>query len=240
MVFYMSYHSYETISESEQMYLITIARLIESGQPEPIPLSDIAKEMSVLPVSVNQMVRKLEGDGFLHYLPYKGVELTNLGKRLAFRTLRNRRLWEVFLVDHLKVSLEEADTMACTMEHVTPDDIAQRLANFLGDPATGPGGQSIPNLDSDQFIRDWIPLTELEVGMVANITDIDAPSAVTRFLNEEGLRPGSKATLRAIGIRESRLVEVENGYVEISAEIASTIRLSNIKTSLQVQSSDKG
>ena len=92
----MSDHNYEAISESEQMYLITIARLIENGQSEPIPLSDIAKQMSVLPVSVNQMVRKLEGSGFLDYLPYKGVEFTNLGKEIAFRTLRNRRLWEVF------------------------------------------------------------------------------------------------------------------------------------------------
>jgi DtxR family Mn-dependent transcriptional regulator len=226
----MSNHNYETISESEQMYLITIARLIESGRPEPIPLSDIAKEMSVLPVSVNQMVRKLEGDGFLHYLPYKGVELSNLGRRIAFRTLRNRRLWEVFLVDHLKVSLEEADTMACTMEHVTPDDIAQRLANFLGDPATGPGGQSIPNLDSDRIIQDWIPLTELEVGMAVEITDINAPPAVIRFLNEEGLRPGSVVTLRAIGTRDSRLVEVGAGYVELSVEIANSIRTSKVKS----------
>ncbi len=235
----MSNHNYDAISESEQMYLITIARLIEGGKPEPIPLSDIAKEMSVLPVSVNQMVRKLEGEGYLHYLPYKGVELTDLGKQNAFRTLRNRRLWEVFLVDHLKVSLEEADTMACTMEHVTPDDIAQRLANFLGDPAIGPGGQPIPNLDSDQVIREWNSLTELEVGMVAEVADIEAPPAVIRFLNEEGLRRGSKLTLRAIGSRDSRLVEVETGFVEISAEVAEMIQISKAKDWLLVNNSKK-
>jgi DtxR family Mn-dependent transcriptional regulator len=240
MVFYMSDHNYETISESEQMYLITIARLIENGQPEPIPLSDIAKQMSVLPVSVNQMVRKLERRGFLHYLPYKGVEFTNLGMEIAFRTLRNRRLWEVFLVDHLKVSLEEADTVACNMEHVTPDDIAQRLANFLGDPATGPGGQPIPKIDSDNAFQDWVPLTELEVGMAAYIADIEAPPAVIRFLNEEGLHPGSKVSLRAIGTRGSRLVEVGNGYLELSVEIAGRIRLSKISHAIPEKNSEKG
>lgn len=228
MIYFMSNHNYDTISESEQMYLITIARLIEDGQPEPIPLSDIANELSVLPVSVNQMVRKLEGAGYLSYLPYKGVELTDLGKRIAFRTLRNRRLWEVFLVDRLKVSLEEADTMACTMEHVTPDDIAQRLSNFLGEPVTGPGGQLIPNLNFDQVIQETQPLTDLEVGMAAEITDINAPPAVIRFLNEEGLRPGSMVTLRAIGTRDSRLVEVGAGYVELSVEIANSIRTSKV------------
>jgi DtxR family Mn-dependent transcriptional regulator len=229
-VYLMPNHNYETISESEQMYLITIARLIEDGQLEPIPLSDIAKEMSVLPVSVNQMVRKLEGEGFLHYLPYKGVELTDLGKKVAFRTLRNRRLWEVFLVDHLNVSLKEADTMACTMEHITPDEIAQRLANFLGDPTTGPGGQSIPNLESNQLILNRVPLTELEVGMTAQVADVNAPPAVIRFLNEEGIRSGSMVTLRAIGTQDSRLVEVETGFVELSEEIANSIRTSKVKS----------
>ena len=64
----MSNHNHKEISESEQMYLLTIARLIEGGQPEPISLSDIAKELSVLPVSVNQMVRKLEGAGYCSLL----------------------------------------------------------------------------------------------------------------------------------------------------------------------------
>ena len=226
----MSNHIYDAISESEQMYLITIARLIEGGQSEPVPLSDIAREMSVLPVSVNQMVRKLEGEGLLRYLPYKGVELTDLGKKIAFRTLRNRRLWEVFLVEHLKVSLEEADTMACTMEHVTPDEIALRLANFLGDPATGPGGQPIPNLDSNQVLQDWVNLTDLEVGMAAQVADINAPPAVLRFLNEEELHPGSKVILRAIGTRDSRLVDVGSGYVELAVEIANSIRVTKVRT----------
>jgi DtxR family Mn-dependent transcriptional regulator len=223
----MTNHNFGDISESEQMYLITTARLIEDGQPEPIPLSDIAKEMSVLPVSVNQMVRKLEGEGLLKYLPYKGVELTSQGKEVTLRILRNRRLWEVFLVDQLKVSLEEADSMACAMEHVTPDDIAQRLAKFLGDPATGPGGQPIPDIDAAQVLHNWVPLTHLEVGMQAHIAQIDGQQAVVRFLTEEGFRPGSVVTLRAIGALGSRLVEVEKGYVELSADIASSILLSH-------------
>jgi len=222
----MTNHNSESISESEQMYLITIARLIEDGQPEPIPLSDIAEGMSVLPVSVNQMVRRLEAKGLLHYLPYKGVNFTSQGKVVAFRALRNRRLWQVFLVDILRVSLEEADVIACAMEHVTPDDIAQRLAKFLGDPVTGPGGQPIPNLDIDQILQNWVPLTHIEVGRRAHVAQIDAQPAVVRFLTEEGLRPGSDVTLRGIGTHGSLLVEVEKGYVELSADIARSILIS--------------
>ena len=221
----MSYHNLDHISESEQMYLITIARLIEDGETQPIPLSDIARKLALQPVSVNQMVRKLEGEGLVIYHPYKGVELTSQGQAIAFRTLRSRRLWEVFLVEHLSVSLEEADTMACAVEHVTPEDIAQRLSNFLDDPAIGPGGQPIPNYVGEQIIQDWVTLTQLEVGMQAQVAQIEAQPEVNRFLLNEGLRSGSEITLSAIGANGSRLIDVEKGFVEVSALIADTIRL---------------
>jgi DtxR family Mn-dependent transcriptional regulator len=230
----MTHHKLGSSSESEQMYLITIARLIEDGCPEPIPISDIASQMSVLPVSVNQMIRKLEGAGLLHYQPYQGVELTSQGAEIASRTLRNRRLWEVFLVDHLKLSLEDADAMACTIEHVTSDEIAQRLSSFLGEPAIDPRGHPIPVVDSDQAIQDWIPLSNLEVGMQAHITQIEADPTVSRFLFEEGLHPGSLIVLKAIGALGNRLVGAEKGFVELSADIANTIEVSRTKTSRQI------
>ena len=219
----MEYHKLETSSESEQMYLITIARLIEDGCPEPIPLSEIAKQMSVLPVSVNQMVRKLEGAGLLRYLPYKGVELTPQGVGIASRTLRNRRLWEVFLVDHLKLSLENADAMACTIEHITTDEIALRLSGFLGEPTISPGGHPIPGLDGEQSIHNWVPLINLTVGKGGEIANIETQPAVYMYLNEQGLRRGVEVTIEAIGANGSRLVEVEGEFVELSESIAKAI-----------------
>jgi hypothetical protein len=70
--------------------------------------------------------------------------------------------------------------------------------------------------------------------MGAQIASIDAPPVVIRFLTEEGLRPGSSLILRAIGAHESRLVEAEKGYVELSADIGNTIQLSQSTTSRQV------
>ena len=224
VIYIMIDHISEPISESEQMYLITIARSIEEGGPEPLPLSQIAQTLSLQPVSVNQMIRKLEGEGLVHYHPYKGVELSNKGQAIAFRALRNRRLWQLFLVDQLNVSLEEADSMACDLEHVTPDDIAQRLSKYLDDPAIGPGGQSIPKIDGDQFKPAGSPLSQLEVGMSAQIVDVKAQPAVVRFLSGEGLRPGAEISLVAVGAQGTRLLAVDQGYVEITADIADSIQ----------------
>jgi DtxR family Mn-dependent transcriptional regulator len=229
MEFVMAYHNLETSSESEQMYLITIARMIEDGCPEPIPLSEIAKQMSILPVSVNQMVRKLEGAGLLRYLPYKGVEFTPQGAEIASRTLRNRRLWEVFLVDHLKLSLEDADGMACTIEHITTDEIAMRLSDFLGEPTISPGGQPIPRLEADQAFPDWVPLIHLTFGTGGEIAHIDAQPAAYMYLNEQGLRRGAQLIIEAIGSQGSRLVELEGEFVELSENIAKAIWMERSK-----------
>lgn len=219
----MAYYNFESVTQSEQMYLITIARLIEQGCPEPIPLSDNAKQLSIMPVSVNQKVRKLEWEGLLNYLPYKGVALTPQGQAIASRILRKRRLWEVFLVDQLKLSMEAADDMACSLEHFTTNDVAQRLSHLLGDPEVNPQGQQIPPLQGDQAIRDWIRLTHLEVIVRGRIENLEIPSAASRFLIEEGLRPGSEVAIKAIGAQGSRLVEIAGSCMELSHDLADQI-----------------
>ncbi|MCK4314914.1 MAG: hypothetical protein KAX24_04005, partial [Anaerolineae bacterium] len=58
------------LSESVQMYLVTIARLRVNGQP--VPLSQLAQALSISPVSVNEMCRKLQDQELVVYRPYKG------------------------------------------------------------------------------------------------------------------------------------------------------------------------
>ena len=111
--FSMSDHNIKAMSESEEMYLITIARLFEGGVEDPVSVSRIAGELSIQPVSANQMVHKLVEEGLVEYFPYKGVSLTPKGQAAAQQVLRGRRLWEVFLVNHLELSPGEADAMAC-------------------------------------------------------------------------------------------------------------------------------
>ena len=85
-----------SLSESMEMYLVTIARLRVDSQP--VPLSQLAEMLSISPVSVNEMCRKLQDQGFAVYQPYKGVSLTPEGEQRTFYILRRHRLWEVFLV----------------------------------------------------------------------------------------------------------------------------------------------
>jgi DtxR family Mn-dependent transcriptional regulator len=126
------------------MYLIKVAVAEEDGHAAPLPLAELAAALEISPVSANQMVRRLEDRGLVEYHPYRGVALTDAGRREAHRVLRGRRLWATFLAGHVGFSPEEADSLACGLEHVTPPEAADRLARFLGDPAATPWGEPIP------------------------------------------------------------------------------------------------
>ena len=108
------------LSEREEMYLVTIARIQEAGDAGPVPLKTLARELGIGSISTNQMVRTLEEAGWLIYTPYKGVEFTPPGRQRALRILRHRRLWQVFLVERIGYSSDEASELACRLEHTLP------------------------------------------------------------------------------------------------------------------------
>jgi len=121
-------------SESGQMYLVTIARLSEMVDEYPIPISKVAEVLDITAISANQMVHHLEQKGLITYTPYKGVEFTEIGWQAGIKLLRARRLWEVFLVEHLHYAPGEVEKLACKLEHAIPNETADRLAEFLGWP----------------------------------------------------------------------------------------------------------
>ena len=210
------------MSESSEMYLLTIAIMVENGRPSPIPLPLLAEEMDVLPVSVNQMVRKLEEDDLVVYDPYKGVTLTENGRDQARRIMRHRRLWEVFLVRHLQISPDEAEELACGVEHITTPLIAQRLAGFLEGPSHCPHGRPIPPGGGTSPALHLFPLTHLEAGQGATIATLEGPEQVKDFLRTQGVTPGAQFAVQAAG-EEAWLVQTDAGWVSLSTDLVNHI-----------------
>lgn len=212
------------MSESEEMYLITIAQLIESGAPSPIPISNLAQSMGIRSVSANQMVHKLQADGLLSYTPYKGVALTPKGHGLAAGILRKRRLWEVFLVESLNLPAAQAETMSCQLEHVLDKGTSERLAEFLGQPRVSPQNKLIPEIDRADYETFDLPLSSLSTGESGEITRITAPSAARDFLAKHGYTPNSGLTISAAASDGERLViNNEGAALHISAELSNSI-----------------
>ena len=209
-------------SESEEMYLITVARATEEGATGPIPVARLAQSLTISVASANEMVKKLTGRGLLEYEPYRGVTLTPLGSRVAERVLRTRRLWASFLADHLGLTPQEADDQACLLEHVTLPDAVERLAEFLGDPATGPLGNRIPSKGSGPVTVASTSVTDLAIGEGGDVVSIDGPRPAVSFLASEGIDVGARIRVHATGT-SGVLVEVGDRMAHLTHDLASGI-----------------
>ena len=217
-------------SENVEMYLISIAMLAEEGLEGPVPLARLADELSVQVVSVNQMVRKLDEEGLVNYIPYKGVDLTPEGQQRANAILRHRRLWEVFFVDHLEFSPTEAEILACRMEHVTSSEVDGRLSDFLGSPEISPAGKIIPaELNKDEPRMASVTLKDLNVGQQGEILAFQGNKVTTSFLNNEGLYPGVIVQVEAISSSGAILVRTAEKNITITGDIAEKIKVKAVE-----------
>jgi DtxR family Mn-dependent transcriptional regulator len=209
-----------SLSESVETYLITIVRL--RVDYKPVPLSQLADMLSISPVSVNEMCRKLQDQGFAVYQPYKGVSLTPEGEQRAYYILRRHRLWEVFLVQKLGFDYDEAHDAACQLEHSTPNLVADRLDTFLEYPPVNPEGVPIPRADGILPTRSWLLLTELLAGQTCHVIRCEANQAGCFFLGEQGVRPGALLTMLAI-TANSLLVQVGEAQISLAQTLAEQI-----------------
>jgi DtxR family Mn-dependent transcriptional regulator len=199
---------------------------METGTEAPVPLSQLAQKLAISSVSVNQMVRKLASEGYLDYLPYKGVQLTAQGSGLAQRVLRYRRLWEVFLVDHLEISPSEAAALACRMEHITRTAVAEQLFSYLGKPVASPQGRPIPAGDGQvPKAPQTKPLSTLQAGQQAEVVALTTDAVGASFLQAQGLRPGGSVEVLGIGEESGMLLQCAAGRVTLSHALAHSIHV---------------
>ncbi|MCC6146774.1 MAG: FeoA domain-containing protein, partial [Anaerolineaceae bacterium] len=229
-----------SLSESEQMYLVTIRKACEHCADTPIPIPEIAKELGVQPVSASQMINRLAERGVVNYIPYKGAELTPEGKAISDKILRNRRLWEVFLVKVLEMELEEADRLACQIEHFTSPDITSRLANFLDHPTVCFHGDPIPQIEGGNPVAfEGIPLDKLKVGQRSHVVRINADPPTAKFLADEGVKPGVCIGMLATGNSGDYLLEIGENRIHLSAKMTGDITVSSITHAQQPEKEEQ-
>jgi DtxR family Mn-dependent transcriptional regulator len=190
---------HERIAESVEMYLKAIAEL--AYERDQVPVTSIANKLGISTVSASEMVHRLQEQQLLKHTPYKGVRLTTLGVQKAHRVIRRQRLWERFLVDELGIPWELANRFACRLEHGTGPEVADALANYLGNPETCPHGNPIPSAEGEMMEMKGIPLTDLEVGDKGAILRIHPEGeneTLCSYLAEHGIVPGKPLTVEKI------------------------------------------
>lgn len=178
-----------SLSRSIEDYLKVIYKLeLESGSAQT---SAIADALSIAPPSVSGMVKRLADAELVTHVPYRGVELTEAGRRQALRMLRRHRILESYLIEHLGYDWDDVHREAERMEHAVSDELIERMAGKLGNPTHDPHGAPIPSAAGTIDPTRYLPMTEIEVGLVGRFRMIgDADPERLRFIASLGLRPG--------------------------------------------------
>lgn len=78
------------LSESTEMYLITVYRL--TTRQTETTIREVADRLGVALSSASEKVRVLTEQGYLTHAWREGVSLTDMGQRIAMRVLRKNRL----------------------------------------------------------------------------------------------------------------------------------------------------
>jgi len=149
------------LSQTEENYLKAIYR-IGLSNAKSVNTTLIAKKLETKPSSVTDMIQKLAEKEFIHYEKYKGVSLTQKGKKIAIEIVRKHRLWEVFLVEKLNYNWDEVHEIAEQLEHIKSDSLVGKLEEFLDFPKHDPHGDPIPDENGNIAHHKKVMLSSVE------------------------------------------------------------------------------
>lgn len=158
--------------------------------------NDIAHRLEIAPASVSGMVRRLADQGLLAYERYRGVRLTDTGRRAALRTIRRHRVIEAYLVKALGYAWDQVHAEAERLEHSASDELVDRMAAAIGEPMTDPHGAPIPTREGFIDETKHSSLADLSAGRRARVVRVgDENDELLRYLASLGIRPGVAVTL---------------------------------------------
>ncbi|MGO9750012.1 MAG: metal-dependent transcriptional regulator [Solirubrobacteraceae bacterium] len=153
----------------------------------------IAERLGVTPASVSGMVKRLGELGLVEHEPYRGVALTDQGRRVALEVMRHHRLLELYLFESLGVPWDRVHAEAEVLEHVLSEELEELIAAKLGNPTHDPHGDPIPTRDLQIEETPTCSLQALEAGTSGTFTRVsDADPDMLVFLAQRGIAPGDR------------------------------------------------
>src|SRR5688500_19354490 len=163
-----------------------------------VATNDIAQKLELTPASVSGMVRRLADQGLVSYERYRGVTLTDSGRRAALRTLRRHRVIEAYLSGALDYPWDRVHDEAERLEHAASDELVDRMADAIGEPVVDPHGAPIPSREGLMDETVHLPLAELGAGFGARVVEVsDDDPEMLRYLGELGIVPAAEVVVLA-------------------------------------------
>ncbi len=215
----------ETVSNQAEEYLEAIYRLEQkTGYARTM---DLARSLNVVPGSITNTIENLERKGLVVHTPYRGVKLTDNGRKIASKVLRRHRLAERLLTDILHLDWSQVHDPACKLEHALSPEILKPLEKALGHPKRCPHGNLIPTNCGGVFEEETVALSELDtktVGIIIKITEekVEALQQLAKL----NLTPGKRISVENKNVSSGSLtIRIEGKCFTIDHDLVSIIHV---------------
>jgi DtxR family Mn-dependent transcriptional regulator len=187
----MAHQEHSGMSSANEDYAKAIYAL-EERAGDTVSTNALAERMGVTAASASGMVKRLGELGLVEHTPYRGVSLTEPGRRVALEVIRHHRLLELYLVESLGVPWDRVHQEAEVLEHVLSEELEELIAAKLGDPTRDPHGDPIPTRDLTIEEVSTVSMQSLQAGDRGRFTRVsDSDSEMLRYLADRGIAPGA-------------------------------------------------
>ena len=172
------------------------------------------------------MLKRLDELGLITHVPYRGVRLTDDGRRIALEVIRHHRLLESYLAEALEMPWDRVHDEAEVLEHVISEDLEALIAAKLGHPTVDPHGDPIPTRElelEEAPTRRLESLEPGEEGVFVRVSDSDPE--MLRYLDGAGSRPACLLGARAPALRRAAVRRLRRREHAIGGGLARAMRV---------------
>jgi DtxR family Mn-dependent transcriptional regulator len=200
---------------------------LQSRSEEPVSTNALADRLGITPGSVSAMLHKLGEQNLISHLPYRGVRLTERGRRVALEVIRHHRLLELFLTETLQMPWDRVHAEAEVLEHVISEELEALIAAKLGHPTLDPHGDPIPSADLELLEHETHSLDTLSQGDRGTFVRIsDSDPEMLRYLSDRGISPGDRfQVLERQPFGGPLMLRFRDGDHALGGQLASAMRV---------------
>jgi len=167
----------------------------------------------------------LKRDGLVSVRAEGRVELTAAGREVALRTMMRHHLIERMLAEVFGMEWYEVHDEAERLEHAVSAEFEKKLVEKLGSAGVCPHGNPVvPERPEARRRRGFRLLAEVEPGKSHRVCSVyEQDTALLRFLDERGIRPGAKLQVLARHYDETLTLVTDKHKVAIGGPAAEKV-----------------
>jgi DtxR family Mn-dependent transcriptional regulator len=211
------------ITISKENYLKAVLEAESEG--EHVISAILAHRLSVTAPAVTMALRRLKRDGLVSVRAQGRVELTAAGREVALRTMMRHHLIERMLAEVFGMQWYQVHDEAERLEHVVSPEFEKKLVEKLGPAGVCPHGNTVvPERPEARRRRGLRLLAEVEPGKSYRVCSVnERDTALLRFLDERGIRPGAKLGVVARHYDETLTLVTDKHKIAIGGSAAEKV-----------------